>query len=121
MPGRYGHACGLRASAPHAKPFVPSLTCRKRKALIAGLFRCAVEEISPYRGGSQQGHKYCRYCCGHRELSHGPRTGAEASRATNTVATAADIVNCRMVVSLSLLGIHLGLHYFYIKIISYKK
>jgi hypothetical protein len=51
-------------------------------------------------------------------LRRSARTGAEASRATNTVAAAAEIVNCRMVVSLSLLSTHLGLHYFYIKIVS---
>ena len=55
MPGSWGHrdACRLRASAPHAKPFVSSLTRRKRKALIAGLFRCAVEHISLGWGRSQ--------------------------------------------------------------------
>jgi hypothetical protein len=72
MPGcwRDGHACGLRASAPHAKPFVPPLTRRKRKALITGLFRCAVEDISLGWGRSHQGHKYRRRCCGNRELTH---------------------------------------------------
>ncbi len=52
-PRSYGHTRRLRASAPHAKPLVPSLTRRKRKTLIAGLFRRAVEDISPGRRRSQ--------------------------------------------------------------------
>jgi hypothetical protein len=55
VPGSWGHrdARRLRASAPHAKPLVPTLTRPKREALIAGLFRCAVKHISPGWGRSQ--------------------------------------------------------------------
>jgi len=70
-PGRYGHACSLRASAPDAKPLVPSLTRRKLKALTAGLFRCAVQQISLCRGRSQQSRKHHRRSRGNRELMHG--------------------------------------------------
>jgi len=65
MPGSWGYrdASRLRTSAPHSKPFVPSLARRERKALIAGLFRCAVEEISLGWGGSEQGAEGDRRGC----------------------------------------------------------
>jgi hypothetical protein len=80
----YGRARGLRASAPAAESIVPSVTGRKRKALIASLFWRAIEDISPHRGGSQQGHKYCR-CCYYCKLTHG-RLPQFCSRTTFVVA-----------------------------------
>jgi hypothetical protein len=65
MAGSWGYrdARRLRASAPHAKPFVPSLTRRKRKALIAGLFRCAIQEVRLGWGRSHQGAEGDRCGC----------------------------------------------------------
>jgi len=68
-PGRYGHACCLRASAPDAKPSVPCLRVRKRKALISILGWRAVENLGLCR--SQHDSKCCQSHYGHRELSHG--------------------------------------------------
>jgi len=45
MPGSYRYACRLRASAPDAKPGVPCLRVRKRKALISILGWRAVENL----------------------------------------------------------------------------
>jgi hypothetical protein len=47
------------------------LTRGKLKALITGLFRCAVQQISLCWGRSQQSRKHHRRSGGNRELMHG--------------------------------------------------
>ena len=70
LPGRYGHACRLRASVPVAPPRVPRATCwRKFVALISFLRRLAVEIVGLC--GSQHESKCRESHYGKRELTHG--------------------------------------------------
>src|SRR5258708_32560929 len=69
MPGSYGDACRLRASAPEANPGVPCLRMRVLKALISVFLRGAVENLG--LGSSQHDSKCRQSHYGKRELTHG--------------------------------------------------